>query len=126
MRHQIYGRKLGRSSDQRKALFKSLTTELFKHERIETTEAKAKAVRGQAEKLISLARKGDLASRRLVYAALTSKDVAKKLVDEIAPDYKGRNGGYTRMYKLGPRKGDAASMVLLELVDVASEPASAA
>jgi len=126
VRHQIYGRKLGRSSGQRQALFKGLMTELFKHERIETTEAKAKAVRGQAEKLISLARKGDLASRRLVYASLVSKDVAKKLVDEIAPDYKGRKGGYTRMYKLGRRKGDAAPLVLLELIDVGSESAPAA
>ena len=118
MRHQIAGRKLARSTDQRRALFKSLMTELFKHERIETTEAKAKAIRGQAEKLITMARRGDLASRRRVYAALSSKDVAKKLVDEIAPEYKDRDGGYTRLYKLGPRQGDAAPMVLLELVDV--------
>ncbi len=117
MRHRVAGKKLSRSTGARKALFKSLLTELFKNERIETTEAKAKAVRGQAEKLITVARRGDLAARRKVYAELSSPDVAKKLVDEIAPEYKGRSGGYTRIYKLGPRKGDAAPMALLELVE---------
>ncbi|MCA1554666.1 MAG: 50S ribosomal protein L17 [Chloroflexi bacterium] len=111
------GKKLSRSSGARRALFKSLLTELFKNERIETTEAKAKAVRGQAEKLITIARRGDLAARRRVYAELASTEVAKKLVEEIAPEHKARKGGYTRMYKLGPRKGDAAEMVLLELVE---------
>lgn len=117
MRHRVAGKKLSRSTGARRALFRSLLTELFKNERIETTEAKAKAVRGQAEKLITIARRGDLASRRRVYAELLSADVAKKLVDEIAPEYKARKGGYTRIYKLGPRKGDAAEMALLELVE---------
>ena len=117
MRHQVAGKKLSRSTGARKALFKSLLTELFRNERIETTEAKAKAVRGQAEKLISIARRGDLAARRRVYAELSSTQVAKKLMEEIAPEFKGRTGGYTRIYKLGPRKGDAAPMALIELVE---------
>jgi len=117
MRHKIAGRKLARSTGARKALFKIMLTELFKNERIETTEAKAKAIRPQAEKLITIARRGDLASRRRVYSELSQPDVAKKLFEEIAPEFKGRNGGYTRTYKLGPRKGDAAEMVLLELVE---------
>ncbi len=118
------GKRLSRSSGARRALFKSLLTELFRNERIETTEAKAKEIRSQAEKLITTARRGDLAARRLVYAQLLSKDVAKKLVEEIAPEYKGRAGGYTRIYKLGPRKGDAAPMALIELVE--GEEAAAA
>jgi len=117
MRHKIAGRRLGRSTGERKALFKIMLTELFKNERIETTEAKAKAIRGEAEKLITLARRGDLAARRRVYAGLTQPAVAKKLFEEIAPEFKDRHGGYTRTYKLGPRKGDAAQMVLLELVE---------
>ncbi len=121
MRHRVAGRKLSRSTGARRALFKSLLTEFFRNERIETTEAKAKAVRGQAEKLITLARRGDLVSRRKVYSALTSAEVAKKLVDEIAPEYKEITGGYTRIYKLGPRKGDAAPMVLLQLAEVESQ-----
>ncbi len=117
MRHQVAGKKLSRSTGARKALFKSLLTELFRHERIETTEAKAKAIRAQAEKLISIARQGDLAARRRVYAELSSTKVAKKLMEEIAPEFKDRTGGYTRIYKLGPRKGDAAPMALIELVE---------
>jgi large subunit ribosomal protein L17 len=117
VRHRVAGKKLSRSTGARKALFKSLLTELFRNERIETTEAKAKVIRSQADKLITLARRGDLAARRKVYAELASADVAKKLVDEIAPEYKARKGGYTRVYKLGPRKGDAAPMALLELVE---------
>ena len=117
MRHKIAGKKLSRSTGERKALFKIMLTELFKNERIETTEAKAKAIRGQAEKLITLARRGDLAARRRVYSELTQPAVAKKLFEEIAPEFKGRNGGFTRTYKLGPRKGDCAPMVLLELVE---------
>ena len=117
MRHKISGRRLARDTGQRKALFKTMLTELFKNERIETTEAKAKAIRGQAEKLITLARRGDLAARRRVYSELTQPAVAKKLFEEIAPEFKNRSGGYTRTYKLGPRKGDAAQMVLLELVE---------
>ena len=116
MRHRVGGKKLSHSTGERKALFKSLLTELFRNERIETTEARAKVIRGQAEKLITTARTGDLASRRRVYAELSSTEVAKKLVEEIAPEYKGVKGGYTRIYKLGPRKGDAAPMAIIELV----------
>lgn len=117
MRHKVAGKRLSRSTGARKALFKIMLTELFKNERIETTETKAKAIRSGAEKLITIARRGDLASRRRVYSELTQPDVAKKLFEEIAPEFKGRRGGYTRTYKLGPRKGDAAQMVLLELVE---------
>ena len=105
--------KLGRNSSARKALFRSVLVSLFKHERIETTEAKAKEISGLAEKLITLADRDDLSARRQVIA---DKEVAKKLFDEIAPKYNDRNGGYTRILKLGVRRGDAAPMALLELV----------
>ncbi|RME71918.1 MAG: 50S ribosomal protein L17 [Chloroflexi bacterium] len=117
MRHNIAGRRLGRSTKHRKALFRNLTTELFKHERIKTTEAKAKSIRPMAEKLISLARRDDVHARRLVAREIQDRAVVYKLFHEIGPRMQGRNGGYTRMYKLGPRRGDAAEMVLLELVD---------
>ena len=121
MRHNVAGKKLSRSSGARRALFKGLLTDLFRNERIETTVAKAKVIRSQAEKLITIARKGDLSSRRRIHSELTSPDVAKKLFEEIAKDYQGRKGGYTRIYKLGPRKGDAAPMAMLELVQVEEE-----
>ncbi len=136
MRHRVAGKKLNRSSGQRKALRRNLVTALFYHERVETTEAKARAVRGQAEKLITLAKRGLVAeqeepsrgvhARRLAAGRLnrwvtepdgTVVDVLEKLFEDIAPRYIDRPGGYTRIYKLGPRKGDAASMVLLELVE---------
>ena len=105
--------KLGRNSSARKALFRSVLVSLFKHERI---EAKAKEISGLAEKLITLAKRDDLSARRQVIAELVDKEVAKKLFDEIAPKYNDRNGGYTRILKLGVRRGDAAPMALLELV----------
>lgn len=124
MRHQVAGRKLGRPSDQRTALRRSLITELIRHERIQTTEAKARAIRGEAEKLITLAKKGLQAgdakavhARRLAAARLNDPEMVKKLFDEIAPRYEERPGGYTRIYKLGFRQGDAAEMVLLELIE---------
>jgi large subunit ribosomal protein L17 len=165
MRHRKAGRRLGRSGGHRKALYRTLLTELFRHERIRTTEAKARAVRPLAEKLITKARKGqpervvalakqqdvtrlsawfnkkraqqliDLANqedeealervaaemalhaRRQVLAVLTDKDVAHRLVEEIAPRFDDRPGGYTRMFKLGARQGDAAAMAVLELVE---------
>lgn len=136
MRHRVAGRKLGRSSSHRKALRRSLVTALFWHERIETTEAKAKAIRGQAEKLITLAKRGLMAekedpsrgvhARRVAAGRLnrwmtepdgTRVDILNKLFEDIAPRYVDRPGGYTRMYKLGPRQGDAAPMALLELVE---------
>ncbi len=117
MPHQIAGRHLGRNTSQRKALFRGLVTELFRHERITTTEAKAKAVRGDAEKLITLAKRGDVHSRRLANRVLYDKSVSSKLFETLGPRYKERAGGYTRILKLGPRYGDAAPMVILELVD---------
>jgi large subunit ribosomal protein L17 len=165
MRHRRAGRHLGRSSDHRRALYRNLMTELFRHERIQTTEAKARAVRPLAEKLVTKARKAraerlvDLAkqrdvqklsawynrkradqlialadqddedaleemaqqlalhARRQVLAVLTDKSIAHKLVEEIAPRFEDRPGGYTRMFKLAPRRGDAAKMAILELVE---------
>src|SRR5437016_1288770 len=117
MPHQIAGRHLNRNSSQRKALFKGLVTQVFQHERIETTEAKAKAVRGDIEKFITLAKRGDVHARRLVLKTVTDKKVVDKLFEKIGPRFKERAGGYTRIIKLGQRHGDAAEMVLLELVD---------
>lgn len=126
MRHRVAGRRLKRDSGHRRLLYRNLITELFRHERIRTTEAKAKAIRARAEKLITAAKVGavrqeageyDAHQHRLVAAVVTDKAIVKKLFDEIAPRYKTRPGGYTRLLKLGPRKGDGASMVLLELVE---------
>ena len=109
-------RKLGRESSARKALFRSVLTAFFRHGRIETTEAKAKEVSALADQLITLAKRGDLAARRTAIARLYDEDVVRKLFSEIAEKYKDRQGGYTRILKLGPRRGDAAPMALLELV----------
>jgi len=126
MRHKVAGKKLSRSSGQRKALRRVLIKQLFEHERIETTRAKAEAIRGQAEKLVTLAKRGisaedaskGVAARRLATARLgDDKEIIKKLFDEIAPRFENRPGGYTRMLKLGPRQGDAAEMVILEFVE---------
>src|SRR5581483_4155187 len=117
MPHQISGRHLGRNSAQRKALFKGVVTQVLQHERIETTEAKAKAVRADVEKMITLAKRGDLHSRRRALRTVNDKKVVEKLFDTLGPRYKERNGGYTRILKLGPRHGDNAEMVFLELVD---------
>jgi len=117
MRHHKVGHKLGRSSCRRKALYRNLITELLRRERIKTTEAKAKAIRGQAEKLITLGKRGDLHARRLAAARLNDPTVVTKLFDELADRYQERSGGYTRIFRLGQRQGDGASMVLLELVE---------
>ncbi len=117
MPHQIAGRHLGRNSAQRKALFRGLVTQVLQHERIETTEAKAKAVRADVEKMITLAKRGDLHARRMALRTVHDKKVVEKLFDQLGPRYKERNGGYTRIIHLGPRHGDAAEMVFLELVD---------
>ncbi len=109
-------RKLGRRSGGRRALFRSLTTALFKYGRITTTEVKAKEARMHAERLITLAKRGDLHARRLAAAELLEPEVLRKLFNEIGPKYKDRPGGYTRIVKLGPRRGDAAPMAILELV----------
>ena len=108
--------KLGRNSSARKALFKSILTSLFKYERIETTEAKAKEVSGLADQLITLAKRGDLSARRQAAAQLADTEVVQKLFGSIAEQFKDRQGGYTRILKLGVRRGDAAPMVILELV----------
>lgn len=117
MRHNMMGRRLGRSVGHRKALFRNLTTELFRHDRIKTTEAKAKAIQPIAEKLVSLARRGDLHARRQAAKEITDPAILQRLFEEIAPRMEDREGGYTRIYKLGPRRGDAANMALIELVD---------
>ena len=109
-------RKLGRDSSARKALFRCMLTSFFQYDRIETTEAKAKELRGLADQIITLAKRGDLHARRQVLAYLMDEDVVKKLFDEIAPKYADRQGGYTRVIKLGLRKGDAAPLALIELV----------
>ena len=109
-------RKLGRDSSARKALFRGMLTSFFQYDRIETTEAKAKELRGLADQMITLAKRGDLHARRQVLAYLMDEDVVKKLFDEIAPKYADRQGGYTRVIKLGLRRGDAAPLALIELV----------
>jgi large subunit ribosomal protein L17 len=117
MRHGKNRHKLGRDTAHRKALLANLSKELIDHERIKTTEAKAKAVKPEVEKLITLAKRGDLHARRQALAALgQDKFVVYKLFEEIAPRYTERPGGYTRIMKLGPRKSDATEMALLELV----------
>ena len=122
MRHRIAGRRLKRSTSHRRALFRNLITELFRHRKIKTTEAKARAVRAEAEKLITLAKgslgkESDLNERRQVLRTISDKEVMQELFETIAPEYKDRPGGYTRIVKLGPRQGDAAPMVILELVE---------
>lgn len=112
----MFYRKLGRDSSARKALFRSMLTSFFAHGRIETTDAKAKEITKLAAKFITLAKRGDLHARRQVLSYLMDEEVTKKLFDEIAPKYKDRQGGYTRIMKLGPRRGDAAPMAILELV----------
>ena len=124
MRHRVAGRILGRSSGHRRALRRNLITQLFLHGQIETTEAKARAIRPAAEKLITLAKRGlqkesagQVHARRLAASRLYGKVVVSKLFDEIAPQYENRPGGYTRMVKLGRRRGDNAEMALLGLIE---------
>ena len=116
MRHKHGYRKLGRTSSHRGALLKNLTIAIIKSGKIETTLPKAKELRGYVEKLITRARKGDFNAHRVVFAALQDKECTKKLVDEIAPKYVERNGGYTRIIKTRIRRGDAAEMAFIELV----------
>ena len=122
MRHARAGKKLGRDSAHRKALYSNLAGALLEHGRIQTTEAKAKAVKPFAEKLITLGKRGDLSARRKALSELRSPDVVSHLFSEIAPRFAERPGGYTRIVKLGQRQGDAAEMVYLERVDY--DPAS--
>jgi large subunit ribosomal protein L17 len=117
VRHHRSGKKLGRDSAHRKALYSNLTGSLIEHGRIKTTVAKAKAVRPIAEKMITLGRRGDLAARRQALAYLRSNDIVHILFAEVAPRFTDRPGGYTRIVKVGPRAGDAAEMAYLEFVD---------
>jgi len=121
VRHRRAGKKLGRDSAHRKALYSNLAGALIEHGRIKTTAAKAKAVKPFAEQMITLGKRGDLHARRLALAELRSQDVVHQLFADVAPRFADRPGGYTRIVKLGPRYGDAAEMVYLELVDY--EPA---
>jgi large subunit ribosomal protein L17 len=116
MRHQRAGKKLGRDAAHRRALYANLAGALIEHGRIKTTVTKAKAVKPIAEQMITLGRRGDLHARRQAVAFLRSKDVVHKLFDEVAPRFKDRPGGYSRIVKIGPRPGDAAEMAYLELV----------
>ncbi|GAB6172255.1 50S ribosomal protein L17 [Paradesulfitobacterium aromaticivorans] len=109
-------RKLGRNTGHRGAMLRNIVTSLLKHERIETTEARAKELNAIAEKMITLGKQGDLAARRQAMSYLMEEDVVKKLFDTIAPKYADRQGGYTRIMKVGNRRGDAAELVLIELV----------
>jgi large subunit ribosomal protein L17 len=124
MRHQVAGYKLSRSKDQRNALRRTLINQLFTHEKIQTTRAKAMAIRGDAERLITLAKNAEKASdvekvnaRRLAASRMENAEMVKKLFEDIGPRFANRNGGYTRMFRLGLRQGDSAEMVRLELVE---------
>lgn len=116
MRHRKSGRKLGRTSSHREAMFRNMVTSLFEHERIVTTEQKAKEVRPIAEKMITLAKRGDLHARRQALGYMQKKDIVAKLFDDISGQFSDRNGGYTRILKTGVRQGDAAVMAIIELV----------
>jgi len=109
-------RKLGRTSDHRKAMLRAMVTYLIDNGKIETTVSRAKEVRSMTEKMITLGKEGSLHSKRQVYSYVTKESVAKKLFDEVAPKYADRNGDYTRITKTGPRRGDAAEMAVIELV----------
>ncbi len=117
MRHRVKKVKLSRTAEHRNMLIRNLVTALLKHERIKTTEAKAKAMRPWVDKVINWAKKGDLASKRRVFGYLTEKEVAYKIIREAPERYADRNTGFTRIYRLGPRRGDNAEMALVELVD---------
>jgi large subunit ribosomal protein L17 len=123
MRHRVAGSKLGRNTSQRNALARGLITELFRHDRITTTEAKARFMRGKAERLITMAKRGiaeggnDVHARRLASRIIIDPEVTRRLFDELAPRFAERAGGYTRLVKVGPRLGDGAPMAVLELVD---------
>lgn len=117
MRHRVAGRQLKRDADHRRSLRRNLITDLFRHGKIRTTEAKAKAIRGQAEKLISLSKRGDLHARRQALRVVRDPQVVEELFNTIGPRYGERPGGYTRLVRLGPRQGDAAPIVQLELIE---------
>jgi len=122
MRHNVSGRKLNRTPAHRKMLYRNLVTALFKHERIQTTVPKAKEARIVAEKLITFAKRGDLHARRMAARKVMEPAILQKLFEEIGPRYADRPGGYTRIMRLGPRKGDNAELAILELVDNTVRP----
>ena len=117
MRHRVHGRKLGRTSAHRKALFRNQLTALFTHERIVTTVAKAKELRPLAEKMVTMARTGELPARRRILSMVPDREVVRRLFDEIAPRFMDRPGGYTRIMRLGRRRGDGAELAIIEFVD---------
>jgi large subunit ribosomal protein L17 len=123
MRHRTGGRKLNRNSSHRKALFRNMVTSLLEHERITTTDAKAKELRGITDRMITLGKRGDLHARRQALSVIRSKEVTAKVFDELADRYRDRPGGYTRVIKLGHRHGDAAPVSIIELVDRPGEEA---
>ena len=124
MRHRKRGRKLDRNTKHRKALFRNLVTSLLEHERIETTEAKAKELRGLTDKVISLGKEGTLHARRRAVQVLRTKTVVSKLFNDVAGRYQNRQGGYTRIIKTRRRPGDAAEMVAIELVERGEKPST--
>lgn len=117
MRHRRKGRELGRTRPHKRAMLRNMATSLFRHERIRTTEAKAKELRPFAEKLITLAGRDDLDSRRRARRHIADREILQKLFDQIGPRYRDRSGGYTRILKLGARKGDGAELALIELIE---------
>ena len=121
MRHLNQGRKLNRTSSHRKALFRNLVLSLIEHERIKTTDAKAKELRRYADRMVTLGKRGDLAARRLAFAFMQSRTAVKKLFDEIAPRFKDRAGGYTRVVKFGVRRGVAAPLSIIEFTGAAEK-----
>lgn len=125
MRHSKAGRRLGRKTSHREAMFRNMVTSLLNHEKITTTDAKAKEIRVVAERMITLGKRGDLHSMRLAASVIREKSVVSKLFSTIAPRYKDRSGGYTRIIKLGARLGDAAPISLIELVEEEIKPSKA-
>lgn len=121
MKHQVAVRKLGRTAAHRRAMLRNMVTSLLRHERIRTTTPKAKVARRYAERMITLGKRGDLHARRTAARFINDETVLKKLFDEVAPKFAERQGGYTRILRLGVRKGDAADMAILELVDFSPE-----
>src|SRR6266853_3171 len=121
MRLLNQGRKLNRTSSHRKALLRNLVLSLIEHERIKTTDAKAKELRRYADRMVTLGKRGDLAARRMAFAFMQSRDAVKKLFDEIAPRFKERAGGYTRVVKFGVRRGDAAPLSVIEFSDYSDQ-----
>ena len=126
MRHRIAGRKLGRTTSHRVAMLRNLVTSLLEHERVKTTDAKAKEVRPLAEKLIGLAKRGDLHARRQALSVVRKPDLVKKLFETLSPRYQSRTGGYLRIVKLGYRPGDGAPVSLVELIGEGKEGAKKA